>query len=81
MLSGSVPVSLSDGVSRASRLMSSDGVSSGVPDSAAAEKLFRSFESRRFRVRLRDGATRRFLARPPPDRVRLVTGAKEQRAE
>lgn len=74
-VSGSVPVSLPDGVSRASRLMSREGVS----DRAAAEKpsVLGSRESLRFRVRLRDGATRRFLAPPTAasDRARVVGGA------
>lgn len=76
VLSGRVPVSLPEGVSKASRLMSRDGVSSGVADSAAAEKP--SCESLQLRVTLRDGATRRFLAPPPtvPDRARLVGGAE-----
>lgn len=77
VLSGSVPVSLPDGVSRASKLMSSDGVS---VESAAAEKLSElgSWGSRWFKVKLRAGATRRFLAPPPTpsDRARLVGGAK-----
>lgn len=77
MLSGSVPVSLPDGVSSASRLMSSDGVSSGVGESATKPSLLGSWESLRLSVRLRDGAVRRFLAPVPtvPDRERLVGGA------
>lgn len=61
--------------------MSSDGVSSGVPDRAAAEKppWLRSWESLRLRVRLSEGATRRFLA--PPDKARLVGGATGQESQ
>lgn len=80
MPSGSVPDSLPEGVSKASRFMSSEGVSSGVADSAAAENpsLLGSIESLWLKVRLSDGAARRFLAPPPtvPDRARLLGGAE-----
>lgn len=51
--------------------MSSDSESSGVPDSAAAEKLS-------LYGSLRAGAVSRFLAPHPPDGIRLVGGANER---
>lgn len=72
--SGRVPDSLPDGVSRASRFMSREGVWS---DSGARPSLLGSWESRRLSVRLSDGATSRFLA-TVPDSERLLGGSRRQ---
>ncbi|KAK6326975.1 hypothetical protein J4Q44_G00026200, partial [Coregonus suidteri] len=74
MLSGKLQDSLSEGVSRASRLMSRS-VSSSSGERAAAEYpvspdfTLRSAESVRDRVRLRVGATRRFFLMGFPERA------------
>lgn len=75
--SGRVPDSLPEGVSRASRLMSREGVWS---DSGARPSLLGSWEFRRLSVRLSEGATSRFLIPPPatvPDSKRLLGGSSE----
>lgn len=80
-LPGRVPDSLSDGVSRASRLMSTDGVSSNEDESATKPSAGRSAGSWGLRVTLRVGATRRFLAPPSaaPGRDRLMGGAESSK--
>ena len=81
MLLGKLQDSLSDGVSKASRLMSRS-VSSGEGDRAAAENSsdlrLRSIESDLDSVRLSAGATRRFFLTGCPESARLLGGAGPQ---